>query len=338
MAERTPVSPGRRATMVDVAALAGVSQTTVSLILNGATEARLSTLTRQRVAAAAEHLGYRLTRRSPPRVLGGVIGFLVDEIATDPWMAMALDGIRDKAREHGLTVFAVVTQGDPDLAEAAMTQLSGQPLAGLIHGTIQTRRIPLWPVLTRQPTVLLNCYVTGGGLPSVLPGDPAGARAATERLIRAGHRRIALIEGEAGMDTSRDRRRGYRQALAAAGLPFAPDLVRPGNWEPSAGYTQTLALLSLPAPPTAIFCANDMTALGCYEALKERGLAIPQDVAVVGYDDREVAQYARPPLTTVLLPHREMGARAADLLVALKAGHRVRSVTVPCPLVDRASV
>src|SRR5690606_15943563 len=104
-------------------------------------------------------------------------------------------------------------------------------------------------------------------------------------LIAAGHRRIALIEGEAGMDTSRDRRRGYAGALAAGGLTYDPDLVRPGNWEPSAGYAQTRALLALPDPPTAIFCANDMMALGCYEALKEMGLRIPQDVAVVGFDD-----------------------------------------------------
>ncbi len=122
------------------------------------------------------------------------------------------------------------------------------------------------------------------------------------------------------------------------GWALSQSLVRPGNWEPSAGYAETLALMALDDPPTAIFCSNDMMAVGCYEALKERGLRIPQDVAVVGYDDREIAQFTRPPLTTVLLPHCEMGARACDLLLDLIAGRKARSALVDCPLVERASV
>src|SRR6185312_3342088 len=122
------------------------------------------------------------------------------------------------------------------------------------------------------PTVLLNCYVADRSLPSIVPAEVLGGRTATERLIRAGHRRIGLIEGEPWMDASRDRLKGYRQALASHEIPFDPVLVRPGNWEPSAGYEQTIVLMNLPQPPTAIFCANDLMALGCYEALKEMGL------------------------------------------------------------------
>ena len=140
-----------------------------------------------------------------------------------------------------------------------------------------------------------------------MPGEVAGGHAATDVLIRAGHRRIGYVNGEASMEASRHRLRGYRQALATADLPFDPDLVREGNWQPLSGYEATRELMRLTAPPTAIFCANDLMAVGCYEALRELGLRIPDDVAVMGYDDREIAQHLHPPLTTVLLPHFEMG-------------------------------
>ena len=112
------------------------------------------------------------------------------------------------------------------------------------------------------------------------------------------------------MEASRQRLRGYRQALATADLPFHPDLPREGNWEALSGYEATLALMALPSPPTAIFCANDLMAVGCYEALRELGLNIPSDVAVMGYDDREIAQHLHPPLSSVLLPPISRWARS----------------------------
>jgi LacI family transcriptional regulator len=261
-------------TMTEVAAAAGVSQTTVSLVLNDALGARLSAKTRQRVLEAAKNLNYRLVRRGAARapfIGASVVGFVVDELSTDPWCAIALDGAREKAWEHGLTISAAVTRGDAEMEQAVQAQFEGQPLIGLIYGTIQTRRIAPSPALYRIPTVLLNCYVADRSLPYVMPGEILGGQIATTRLIRAGHRRIGLIEGEVWMDASRDRQKGYRQALANAEILFDPDLVRPGNWEPSAGYEQTHALMNLKDPPTAIFCANDLMALGCYEALKELG-------------------------------------------------------------------
>jgi len=333
----------RNPTMTDVAAMAGVSQTTVSLVLNGAVSARLSTPTRQRVNEAARKLGYRLVKRVASRssaIDKKGIGFVVDEISTDPWCAIALDGAREKAWEFGLTLQVAVTRGDPEIEEAVFAQLATLPLLGLIYGAIQTRRIAPTPALYRIPTVLLNCYAADRSLPSIVPGEVLGGRVATERLIRSGHRRIAMIEGESGMDASRDRLKGYRQALANHDILFDPDLVRPGNWEPSAGYQQTLELMRLAHPPTAIFCANDMMALGCYDALKELGRAIPGDVSVVGYDDREVAQFTRPPLTTVLLPHFEMGTLAAESLIGQPAvaNRRAAQVKVECPLMERSSV
>jgi LacI family transcriptional regulator len=195
-------------------------------------------------------------------------------------------------------------------------------------------------VLSNVPTILLNCYAADRSLPSIVPGEIAGGQTATWRLVRAGHRRIGFIMGEAMMDASRDRLKGYRQALAAADLAFDPDLVKPGNWEPSAGYEQTFALMRLVYPPTAIFCANDMMAAGAIEALRELGRRIPEDVAVIGYDDRELAQFTHPPLTTVLLPHFEMGAQAAAYLIdhARRPLARPPQIKIECPLIERKSV
>ncbi len=346
MTSDSPVAPPLRRsgpTMTDVAGLAGVSQTTVSLVLNDALGARLSEQTRLRVLEAASELGYRLIQRGQAKAGAqglSAIGFVVDEMSTDPWCAIALEGAREKAWEQGLIISVAVTRGDPEMEQAVEAQFLGQPLAGVIYGTIQTRQIAPRPALFRLPTVLLNCYAADRSLPSVVPGEVLGGRTATERLILAGHRRIGLIEGEVWMDASRDRLKGYRQALASHEIAFDPQLVRPGNWEPSAGYDQTRALMQLDDPPSGIFCANDMMAAGCYEALKEMSLRIPEDVSVVGYDDREIAKFMRPPLTTVLLPHFEMGSLAAELIMDYAGRPRTRAgqIKVECPLVERLSV
>ena len=333
----------RGPTMMDVGDMAGVSQTTVSMVLNGAVGARLSADTRQRVIEAAKILGYKHVKRSQIRAESPekqFIGFVVDEMSTDPWCAIALDGAREKAWEFGLTLTVAVTRGDPEIEEAVLAQMATPTMLGLIYGTIHTRRIVPSPTLHRVPTVLLNCFVADRSLPSIVPGEVLGGRLATDRLIAAGHRRIAMIEGER-TDVTRDRRKGYRQALTDQNIPYDASLVRPGNWEPSAGYEQTLELMRLAQPPTAIFCANDLMALGCYDALKELGVKIPRDVSVVGYDDREIAHFARPPLTTVLLPHREMGTLAAEHIIDGANTVTTRpfiQMKVECPLIERSSV
>ena len=322
---------------------AGVSQTTVSLILNDVAGARLSASTRKRVRDAAEALGYAFSKRSGVRPGvndASVICFVADEYASDPWCAMALDGAREWACEQGFTVLAIVTRGEAEIEHAIRTQVARQTPAGLIFAAIQTRRIAPPNALSDVPTVLLNCYAADRSLPSIVPGELLGGYEATQHLIQAGHRRIGHIHGQPWMDASRDRLKGYRRALAEADIPFDPDLVRPGNWEPSAGYERTLELMALDRPPTAIFCANDMMALGCYDALKERGLGIPDDVSVVGYDDREIAQFMRPPLTTVLLPHFEIGRQAAEMIIdrTMGSGERRPQIKVECPLIVRQSV
>jgi LacI family transcriptional regulator len=330
----------RRPTMTDVAAKAGVSQTTVSLVLNHADGARLSQETRRRVMKAAASLGYQTVRRGAATSAATTIGFVCDELSTDPWTAIGLDGVREKAWAHGLTVTVMATRGDPEMEAAALRQMAALPLAGLVYAAINTRLVeaPAWT--SPAPLVLLNCHAAGGAHASVVPGEVAGGHAGADVLIRAGHRRIGYINGEASMEAARHRLRGYRQALATADLPFDPLLAREGNWQPLSGYQATRALMALPSPPTAIFCANDLMAVGCYEALRELGLKIPDDVAVMGYDDREIAQHLHPPLTTVLLPHLEMGALAAELLIDGLSGDsmRPRQIKVECPIVMRLSV
>jgi LacI family transcriptional regulator len=340
---RAAPTRSRRPTMTDVAAAAGVSQTTVSLVLNDAAGARLLENTRERVLEAARALGYQLVRRGAPvQSLGGAtaIGFVVNEMSTDPWTAIAMDGARETAWEHGLTISAGVTRGDAEMERAVLSQMASQPLLGLIYGAIHTQRVTPPQFLSRVPTVLLNCYAADRSLPSIVPGEVVGGHTATRRLLVAGHRRIGFITGEPLMDASRDRLKGYRQALAAFEVPFDPDLVLHGNWEPSAGYEQTLRLMRLATPPTAVFCGNDLMAVGAMEALRELGRRIPEDVSVIGYDDRELAQFTRPPLTTILLPHFEMGAQAAAYLIdhARRPPVRPPQIKIECPLVERKSV
>ena len=332
----------RGPTMTEVALEAKVSQTTVSLVLNHVKGARFTTETRRRVFDAAERLNYRTTRRrnAPSGSTQGAIAFIVDEMSTDPWMALAMDGIREKTWEHNITAHAFATGGNCEVEQAVLRQLASPQFAGLIYGTINTRRVQRPPLPRGIPTVLLNCYVADHSLPSIVPAEALGGQIATRRLIAAGHRRIGYINGEPWMDASRDRLKGYRRALAVADIAFDPELVRNGNWEPSSGYEHARALFSLEQPPTAIFCGNDLMALGCYEALKEMGLSIPRDVAVVGYDDREIARYIHPPLSTVVLPHYEMGLAAAECLIDLIARPpgAAAQIKVEGRLVDRESI
>ncbi|MCJ9674023.1 LacI family DNA-binding transcriptional regulator, partial [Neorhizobium sp. SHOUNA12B] len=174
-------------TMMDVAARASVSQATVSLILNGSAGARFSEATRKKVMDAVQELGYRLPNRSPSGDLSDsrVICFITDELTTDPWMALAFEGAREKALEFGIIVTLGIFRAGEDPDEDVFSLCRQQPLLGYIFGTILTRKIDPPAALFTVPSVLVNCYDQDRRLPSIVPGDVAGGRAATERLIRA---------------------------------------------------------------------------------------------------------------------------------------------------------
>jgi LacI family transcriptional regulator len=337
----------RRVTMTDVARVAGCSQATVSFVLNESPGVKISDRTRQRVIEAARSLNYAmaplahlvqpgLAANAPP-----VIGFLVDQLATSPEAVVAIDGARLSAWEDGRLVLSAQTMNDPEIEEQTIRTFARQGMAGLVYMTIFTRRVTLPPVLADLtcPVVLLNCYTDGARYPAVIPAERSGGERITRHLIDHGHRRIGMITGEPWMEATRDRMKGFRRAVHDAGLPFDPTMVVQGNWSPSSGYEGTRRLMSLAEPPTAIFCQNDRMAVGCYEALKEMNLRIPEDVSVVGYDDEEIARHLNPQLTTIVLPHRAMGQWAVEMLGNARLPHAdILPLEMEGALVARGSV
>ena len=339
--------------MTDVAKAAGVSQSTVSMVLNKVSGARLSAETRSRVLAMAVQLGYPAPRRGvtdPSAALSRpLIGYLVDEISTSPHPVVSIDGARDAAWQQGCLLSIAVTRNNAEQEAAAVAAFKAFPqLAGIIYSTIFTRAVTipqsLLDLLPDLPLVLLNCHDSAHAVPAVVPAEVAGGHTATEHLIHQGHRRIAFINGEPWMEAAKDRLKGYHRALATADLPMDPALVHDGDWMSGSGFDNTLRLMKLKRPPTAIFCANDLMALGALEALKQLGLRVPGDVSVMGYDDQEISRHTHPPLTTVVLPNYEMGEAAVELLLAdrAKGGGLARArralTKIDGPLVIRESV
>ena len=339
------VRPGRRPTMTDVAAIAGVSQSSVSLALNQMVGARISEGTRARVIEAARSIGYELpgARRATYAGVGRAsIAYLVDEISTSPHPVVNLDGARDCAWESGYLVSAHVTRSNRELEASTIEAIKRDPsIIGVIYSTIFTREVALPRGLESLPTVLLNCYTADGKFMSVVPDEEAGAFAATAYLIDKGHRRIGFINGEPWMDASADRRKGYARALAEAQIAFDAEIVRDGDWLPAQGHRHARELIAQSPRPTAIFCANDLMAMGALEAAAQAGLSVPEDISIMGYDDQELARYTNPPLSTLVLPNYEMGRRAVELLIHIStrgASVPATSIRVDGPLVERASV
>jgi LacI family transcriptional regulator len=334
----------KRVTMTDVAQAAGCSQSTVSVVLNGTPGIKISRETRDRVAQAVETLGYRHQKSLPRRGTGiRQIAMIYDQIATSPEPIVSIDGAREEAWKTGHVIAAFQTYNDGEMEPRTIDIAVRNRVDAVIYATAMTRQVEVPASLYDLgiPVVLLNCFSIDRHFPAVVPGEVAGGHSATNALIEAGHRRIAHITGEMWMDAARDRLRGYREALATADIPYDPDLVVEGNWLPSAGYEATRALMSLSSPPTAIFCANDRMAVGCYEAIKELGLRIPDDVSVIGYDDDEVARHLSPQLTTLVLPHRTMGRWAVERALAFTDAARREKyhvVKFECPLIERDSI
>ncbi len=338
MSEPEPPQVPARVTMKDVAARAGVSQSTVSFVLNGMEGMRIGAETRQRVLDAVAALGYRprAAGRPPNALSKRVIGFLLDEIATSPFAAISIDGAQETARKHDALLEIVMTGGDPAYETATLRKWAADGVQGVIYGSILTREITPPDGLSRHRAVLLNCYDAAGRFPSVVPAERRGGEAATKALLAEGHHRIAFISGESWMDASCQRQEGFERAMHEAGVTIDPVLVREGNFLPSGGRAATLELMQGQTRPDAIFCANDLMAVGCYEALKELGERPGETVAVMGYDDQEIAQHLSPALSTVLLPHREMGQWCCEVLLREGSAPPAQE-RMQCPVVLRGS-
>ncbi len=324
--------------MKDVAVRAGVSQSTVSFVLNGIEDMRISLETRKRVLDAVDELGYRprAAGRPPKAVRHRVMGLMFDEIATSPFASISIEGVQEEAWKHDVLVEVVMTGGDRAYEAAILRKWATDRVVGIVYGSILTRRITPPDAISNHRAILLNCYDSEARFPSVVPAERRGGEAATKLLIDAGHRKIAFISGELWMEASDQRMEGYERALRAAGIPVDPSLIVEGNFLPSGGREATLRLMDGPTRPDAIFCANDLMAVGCYEALKELGEQVGKTVAVMGYDDQEIAQHLSPALSTVLLPHREMGQWCADFVLT-EGARRTEQMRMECPLIPRNS-
>lgn len=329
-----------RVRLADVAAAAGVSQTTASIVLNDR-EAGIAEGTKERVIAAALELGYRpnASARALRRRRTDSLALITDAIATTPYAGEIILGAQDFAWANGYVLYIVDSNGSAEIEQAAVEAMLDRQIEGLMFAAMHTRGVVLPPVAATLPTVFINCFVdpTAPHAVEVIPDDRRGGYDATELLLAAGHRRIALINGDSSTHAWIERRLGFLDAFAERGLEADLSLIREGNWLPDGAFAIAHDLFSGGEPPTALVCANDRSAYGVYDALRELGLSIPGDVSVVGYDDQEISRFARPPLTTIALPHYELGRRGCELLLSGPRMSPTREL-VPCPPRLRNSV
>lgn len=330
----------------DVAALAGVSQTTVSHVLNATPHTRVSEDTAARVRAAAEELGYRPNRfaRGLRTHASDMIGLVTEEIATTPHAGRIILGAQEEASRRNLTLAIINSELNPD-PEVDSTQVQAfldRQADGIIYATVYHDEIVAPENLRSRPAVLIGARDVSGSIPAVLPDERAGAASVVEMLVARGHRRIAFAASREDVPATRGRLLGYQDAMRQAGLPVS-ELVATGSADARGGYAATLQLLD--HEPTAVFCYNDRMAMGAYRAAGERGLVIPADLSVVGFDDQApIPDSLFPTLTTVTLPHYEMGAWAVSTLASLLHGKDEEALlaahptVLACPLLERESV
>ena len=330
-------------TMTDVARLAGVSQATVSLVLNKTGGKRVSKATQDRVMSAVEQLGYRVNSAAKTLREGRsqLIGFLSDRVATSPFAGQIIEGAQQRASEEGALLLIVNTGGDAAVEEQAIESLLARQVDGIVYAAMYHRVLTLPPALHDVSTVVLNAEVPAADTPAIVPDEFQGGADATRHLIESGHSRIGFLNVNSlssRLPAAVDRFEGYLTELRAAGLSLDSRYVRHGQGNVEDGFHLAMEVLSEAERPTALFCGNDRMAWGAYQACQTLGLDIPGDVSIVGFDDQELISHnLRPRLTTVALPFLEMGRAAVDALVTGKTDEaEVRKIT--CPLVTRESV
>jgi len=339
----------RKATIRDVAAAAGVSVTTVSHVLNEVDRARVAEDTRARVREAAEALSY-----TPSPLAKGLrtrrtktIGLLSDHIATTPHAGKIILGAQETGLRRGWVLLVFNTEGDPVTEQREASAMLQYEVEGVLYASMYHRVAEPPAALRGVPVVMLDARSEDPAIPAVVPDEVTGGRTAVTEVLRAGHRRIGFATSRDDIPATHGRLTGYQDALHAAGIGFDPRLVVAGESEfgPRGGYQAARTLLSLPDPPTALFCFNDRMAMGAYRAAAELGLRIPADLSVIGFDNQEIiADGLYPGLTTVALPHYEMGQWAMRTLLRLieSPGRGRKASTgphlMPCPLVRRDSI
>lgn len=330
--------PLRQPSIKDIARLARVSHPTVSRALQNSP--LVNPKTAERIRKIAEEAGYRASAIARGLVTRKTrtIGLAVTTIA-DPFTSEVVSGIEQAANDHSYRVILADSNADPDREKEIVQAFAEQRVDGIIVTSSRVGDLYL-PLLSEMmvPIVLVNDQHPGAFVHSVMIANQEGARAVTEHLIGLGHRRIAFIGDRYGYQSDTERCDGYKEALARAGIPAIPDLIVHGNGKPEAGKRAMDGLLALKTPPTAVFCYNDMTALGAMRSIYAHGLQIPGDISVTGFDDLFLASYTQPTLTTVRQPMRHMGQLAMENLIKLMSGEEaVAGVKVKPELIVRGS-
>ncbi len=324
----------KRATSRDVAEAAGVSRTTVSFVLNEVTNIQIPEETRRRVREAARRLGYYpdASARSLASQRSGNIGVLLcrsaDRVFGDVFLMEVLTGIHEviHPRRYHILLEAIedVTAPDAYIGLARSRQVDGLIISGPRSDDRQLRGLED----EGFPVVLLG-RLPESGLCQVDVDHRAAARTAVDYLLHRGHRRVAFIgQGPPIYTATQARLRGYSEALAAAGLPCDETTLRYGDFSRASGYSAMQELLRLEQRPTAVFIGSDLVAFGALAAVRDAGLRIPDEMAVVGFDDVPMAADVTPPLTTVHLPARPLGHTAAEILMRQITGENVVQQTV----------
>ncbi len=328
----------KRVSIKDIARMAGVTHSTVSRALRNSPLVSRETVDKiQRIASES---GYRtsaaarslVTRRSD------TIGVVVTNIA-DPFVAGVVSGIEETADEHGLAVFLANSNAEPEREVRVARKFEERRVDGIIvtASRVGAQYVQLLTHM-RVPIVLLNNQHPSLFANSVMIANVQASVDATRHLIGLGHRRIAYLGDRYGYQSDTERFSGYRKALEESGISFEPLLVVHGDGKPEGAAAAMGQLLALPLPPTAVFCYNDMSALGAIRQSRTRGLRIPADLSVVGFDDLYISEYLDPPLTTVRQPMRQMGRMAMETLLQIFSGaDSGHDLKVPGELIVRQS-
>ena len=335
-------SEPKRATLADVANLAGLSRTSASMILTGRPDTRLSAEAHAKVMAAAQQLGYRpnVAARSLRTDRTQTIAFISDVVATTRFASGLIRGALHAAEEANHVMLVLETGGEPAREGEAIRAALDRQVDGIIFAAMRAREIFVPDLPIQAPVVMLNATSPRFST-CVLPDEEQGGKAAVRLLAEVGlGRTIALLgqsdEAEVGLfrsETVARRVRGIRSEMKRQRLKFVAE-ESCWNWEPDEGYKLTRRMFRKNPSIGALLCMNDRLAFGAYQALSELGLRIPEDVSIVSFDNDELASYLRPGLTTIGLPHERMGEFAVELVLESRDG---REHLVPMPIVERQS-